>query len=62
MGMKYVGDGSFLHGIPSRDLTDEEVEQHGEKYLLDTGLYRKEYKKRKPNEDKSLVGPSEDKE
>lgn len=24
MAMKYIGDGSHIHGVPARDLTDEE--------------------------------------
>jgi len=39
--MKYLGTG-FLAGIPARDLTAEEVEKFGEKFLLSTGLYEKE--------------------
>ena len=42
----YKGNG-FLPGIPARDLTDEEVKEHGgEKKLLATGLYEKEAPKK----------------
>ena len=37
--MKYIGNGVFIVGVPSRDLTDEEVRQFGKKFLLDSGLY-----------------------
>ncbi len=37
--LKYRGNGNFLAGIPARDLSDEEVEKFGEKYLLSTKLY-----------------------
>lgn len=36
--MRWNGKG-FIPGIPARDLTDAEVEQHGEKVLLASGLY-----------------------
>lgn len=29
MGMKYVGAGAYIHGVPARDLTDEEADRHG---------------------------------
>ena len=38
--LKYVGDGSWLPGIPARDLTGEEVEKYGgAKFLMGTRLY-----------------------
>lgn len=37
--MRYVGDGSFIVGIPTRDLTEEEVSRFGYRRLLATGLY-----------------------
>jgi|LDZU01.1.fsa_nt_gi hypothetical protein len=40
--LKYRGNGNFLAGIPARDLSDEEVEKFGEKYLLSTKLYEKQ--------------------
>lgn len=39
MALKYTGTG-FLPDIPARDLTDEEVAQHGgAEALIATGLY-----------------------
>jgi len=47
MGLKYVGNG-FLHGIPARDLSTEEVEKYGgKKKLIATNLYA-EYPKVEP--------------
>lgn len=38
--LKYIGKGSFLRNVPARDLTKEEVDQHGgAAYLIGTGLY-----------------------
>ena len=37
--IKYIGDG-WLHGVPARDLTDEEVAVYGKKRLLDSGWYK----------------------
>jgi hypothetical protein len=39
MTLKYIPAGFTIQAIPARDLTDEEVEQWGEEYLLATGLY-----------------------
>ncbi len=40
--LKYRGQGNCLAGIPARDLSDAEVEEHGgERFLLSTGLYEK---------------------
>ena len=36
--LKYVGNG-WIHGVPARDLSDEEVKRYGKKRLLDSGLY-----------------------
>lgn len=38
-GLRYIGDGTSLPGIPARDLTAEETAQFGRKILLATGLY-----------------------
>ena len=43
----YVGKGHWLPGIPARDLTSEEVEQHGKAKLLKTGLYEEAKPQRK---------------
>ena len=37
--MKYIGNGAFLPDIPARDLTVDEVEKFGKKFLLASGLY-----------------------
>ena len=38
--LKYIGMGSFLYGIPARDLNELEVEElGGVEYLVGTGLY-----------------------
>lgn len=39
-GLKYIGDGASIIGVPARDLTGAEVGQYGKRYLLSTGLYR----------------------
>ena len=60
MKMKYIGNGSFVAGVPARDLSAAEVEKHGRAKLLSTGLYILEgkitvkanlklVKRRKPN-------------
>ena len=39
-GLQYVGDGSFLPGVPARDLNELEVIQYGgRKRLLASRLY-----------------------
>ena len=55
----YVGK-SYLHGVPARNLTDEEVEQYGKSWLLSTGLY-KEQSKPKAAENKAASGAQENK-
>jgi hypothetical protein len=42
MGLKFKPAGFTIQAIPARDLTDEEVEQWGEDYLIATGLYVRE--------------------
>ncbi len=37
---KYVGNG-WIHGVPARDLSDEEAKKYGIKQLIDSGLYIK---------------------
>ncbi len=42
MALKYIGNGAFVHGIPARDLSDEEVRDlGGEARLIATGHYIK---------------------
>lgn len=40
MAMKYIEGSGSLPGIPTRDLTDEEVIQFGRIFLLKSGLYQ----------------------
>lgn len=39
MKLKFIGDNGYIHGIPARDLSDEEVETYGEEMLLASGMY-----------------------
>ena len=44
VGLLYTGRGCgmFVHGVPARDLSAEEVEQHGgERSLLKSGCYER---------------------
>ena len=41
VGMKYIGNGFFVVGVPARDLSVDEVEKFGEAFLLKSGLYKK---------------------
>ena len=54
MKMKYVGKGSFLVGVPARDLNASEVKKYGDERLLKSNLY--EEIKRKPK----AVKPADD--
>ncbi len=54
--------GSYLPGVPARDLTIEEVLRFGEDRILKSGLYRKSRSKPKASEDKAAGGGSENKE
>lgn len=56
--MKYLG-GGFLVGVPSRDLTDEEVAQYGKRRLLDSGLYTEIKKSRKETQREAGLPPAE---
>lgn len=47
MKLKYIGKGTFLAGIPARDLTALEVRKFGEQKLLDSKLYEQERRNRK---------------
>jgi hypothetical protein len=38
-GLRYIGRGSFLIGVPARDLSAEEAAQHDRARLLESGLY-----------------------
>lgn len=37
---KFTGNG-WIHGVPARDLSDEEAKKYGIKQLVDSGLYIK---------------------
>lgn len=42
MTVKYIGDGAYFHGVPARDLTDEEfaaLPEAQQQALLASGLY-----------------------
>ena len=41
--LKYIGNGTALIGVPTRDLTAEEVKRFGKEILLESGLYVKPY-------------------
>lgn len=53
----YIGKGSFVPGIPARDLTDQEAEAIGVKKVMATGLYLKP----KPAQHKAKGAPKENK-
>lgn len=36
----YIGKGASLFGVPARNLSFEEASIHGEKRLIDSGLYK----------------------
>lgn len=38
---KYIGENAFLDNVPARDLTDEEAQKYGIKFLVQSGLYKK---------------------
>lgn len=45
MTVKYTGDGAYFHGVPARDLTDEEfaaLPEAQRSALLTSGLYTQE--------------------
>lgn len=46
-GLKYVGKGAFLVGVPARDLSAEEAKKYGVKRLLASGLYKRQAEDRK---------------
>lgn len=48
----FIGkDKGFLFGVPARNLTFEEASIHGEKRLIDSGLYKLAY----PKEHKTYI-------
>lgn len=62
--LRYVG-GGFVHGVPARDLTDEEADAFGREWLLKTQLYVDEPDESKvkpaPAANKKGAGPTENK-
>jgi hypothetical protein len=44
--MRYLG-GGWVHNIPSRDLTEDEVKRYGKERLLASGLYEEVSKPKK---------------
>lgn len=56
IGLLYVGEGAFVPGVPARNLTNDEVAQHGKEALLATGLYRE------PSDSKPAQAPKNNKE
>ena len=55
---KFIGNG-WIHGVPARDLSDEEAKEHGIKRLLDSGLYIKVIEKSEVNDgNKSITQTS----
>ena len=54
MKLKYVGKGSFLVGVPARDLNASEAKKFGIERLLNSSLYQEI--KRKPK----AVKPADD--
>ena len=55
MKMKYVGKGSFLVGVPARDLNAEEVKKFGEERLLKSNLYEEVKRKSKAELEKPVT-------
>lgn len=48
--LKYVGNG-WMHNVPARDLSDEEVIRYGGlKFLLSTGIYQEVKSMQEKNE------------
>lgn len=61
MRLIYVGDGSFLPGVPARDLTEDEAREHGGvRELVKTGLYESVAPDEKS--EKAAAGKQADKE
>jgi hypothetical protein len=62
-GLKYIGDGTAIPGVPARYLTAEEAAEHGRARLLMSGLYVLAKKAYTPKPTKSaLKGTHADKE
>lgn len=65
MKLLYIGNG-FLHGVPARDLSEEEVKTHDVEKLIASGLYVQEQPMSKlelelePELEESDIKPLED--
>lgn len=59
-GLRYVGVGHIV-GVPARDLSEEEAEEHGREALVASGLYVEAKGKPRPAENKVAAGPTENK-
>jgi hypothetical protein len=46
-GLKYIGAGTAIIGVPARDLSPEEVQEHGRNRLIHSGLYEEFVKVKK---------------
>lgn len=64
MGLRYVGGGNWLPGVPARDLEGGEVAWYGgESVLISSGLYELETKAVRGGEkNKALIPDSDNKE
>jgi hypothetical protein len=50
--LRYIGNGTALPGVPTRDLTDEQAKRHGGvRFLVSTKLYEEIKKPRKAVEE-----------
>jgi len=57
--LKYIGKGTFLVGVPSRDLTAEEVKKFDADWLLASGLYEAPVQKTKHIEPETTITEEE---
>ena len=55
MKVKYIGKGSFIAGLPARDLNAEEVKKFGEERLLKSNLYEEVKRKSKAELEKPVA-------
>ncbi len=56
-GLIYIGGGSFIPGVPARDLTSAEVAFLGLDMLLRSGLYREPARNELGGNENKLSGP-----
>ena len=55
MKVKYIGKGSFIAGLPARDLNAEEVKKFGLERLLKSNLYEEVKRKSKAELEKPVT-------